>query len=92
MNWLLFIAFLVFAVWGVKLERYKIREEKRAKAELAYLKDMWGKTDNADIRETLVAVANSLLDREFWLVRQFDEDTRGWWREKIKESDEKSVV
>lgn len=89
MSWIVTVI-VVFAAmaWIGSLEKFKAKEEKRAKVELAFLKDIYEKTDDADIRETCVTIANSLLDREYWLVRRHDEDTQDWWMRKIKESDD----
>ena len=83
------IAVICIGGWMIRMEKFKLKEEQRAKAELAFLKDIYEQTDSEDIRENLICIANSLLDRDYWLVRQFDEDTRGWWWEKIKASDER---
>lgn len=89
MSWIVTVIVVLAAMaWVGSLEKFKAKEEKRAKAELAFLKDIYEKTDDADIRETCVTIANSLLDREYWLVRRNDEDTRDWWMRKIKESDD----
>jgi hypothetical protein len=91
MNWILVVVLFGVFVWAMAKdhERSKAWREKRRRAQLAFLKMAYEKTDSKDAHENLVIIAESLIDESSVVVTMDDRNTIPWWKDRIKEEEER---